>query len=199
MNTPTISDHIHDEALIDYCDAGPRWDPILSAYFYHLDPISFTLTQLAPPGSSPPATSNITSFFYYTGLWGDAQYPDNDSRQKTVPHFGIKRFVSGPTGPATKQLVRKGIAPDEGKHRSWTEWAVGVVMSLYPCCIRGWRKWVWGFVLLGVLLSVPFGIWYALRRYKTRRGYKRVETDVQLDDLNWRENSSPTRSATELR
>ncbi|KAK1255589.1 hypothetical protein MKX07_007848 [Trichoderma sp. CBMAI-0711] len=72
-------DHIHDSALIDYCDAGRLWDPVLSAYFYHLNPATFQLTHLFQSESNVSKGSNLTSFFYYTGLWGDAQYPDSDS------------------------------------------------------------------------------------------------------------------------
>ncbi|RFU79324.1 vacuolar sorting-associated 62 [Trichoderma arundinaceum] len=123
------SDHVHDAALIDYCDAGKLWDPVLSAYFYHLDPESFALTRLFSSESNISTTSNLTSFFYFTGIWGDAQYPDDDSRQKTVPHFGLKRFVSGPQGPIVKDLVRKGLYPNQREKKPWMQWAVGIFMS----------------------------------------------------------------------
>jgi hypothetical protein len=47
--------HIHDKALLDYCDAGIRWDPILSALFYRLNSTTMTLTRLHHP-SSPPSS-----------------------------------------------------------------------------------------------------------------------------------------------
>ncbi|KAH8653631.1 hypothetical protein BX600DRAFT_515886 [Xylariales sp. PMI_506] len=189
-NYPTPGDHVHDAVLIDYCDAGPTWDPVFSAYFYHLEPSSLTLTRMFPPSGSNtiPASSNSTSFFYYTGIWGDAQYPDTDPRQKTVPYFGIKRYVSGPTGPVDKQLVRKGLFPDHPSQKSWVQWGVAVFMSWYPCCIRGWRVWVSMTLLFGGLVLVGLGIRYGIRRYKAR-GYTKIgmEEEVALNDLDRRE------------
>lgn len=167
---------------MDYSDTGQLWDPILSAYFYHLEPISFTLTRLFPPGPIFPATSNFTSFFYFTGIWGDAQYPDNDPRQKTVPYFGLKRFVSGPQGPVVKHLVRKGLFPDQRERKSWVQWGVGVFMSWYPCCLRGWRIWVSGTVVIGLVVLMVFGVRHGVKRYRMK-GYKRVETEIPLNDL----------------
>jgi hypothetical protein len=188
--TCPCSDHIHDEVLIDYCDAGPLWDPILSAYFYHLDPTSFTLTRLTTSESSSSnnssPTDDLTSFFYYNGLWGDAKYPDSHPLQKTVPYFGLKRFVSGPKGPAVKHLLRKGLAPDHPREKSWVEWAVGVLMSWYPCCLRGWRVWVSLGVFLAMVVLVVVGIVRVVRRFRgPRKGgeYKLVEGDIPLEEM----------------
>lgn len=197
INHPS-SDHVHDEVLVDYCDAGQVWDPVLSAYFYHLDPASFTLTRLLPSGSSSAAAPNLTSFFYFTGMWGDAKYPDDDPRQKTVPYFGLKRYVSGPAGPAEKQLVRKGLFPDHRESKSWIQWAVGIFMSLYPCCLRGWRAWVSGTVVIGLVALLVLGIRFGVRRYRLK-GYKRVETEIPLNDLECREDVGLHRAEVDQR
>lgn len=174
---------------MDHCDAGQLWDPVLSAYFYHLEPKSFTLTRLSPRGSDKPIDSNLTSFFYYDGIWGDAQYPEDHPRQKTVPYFGLKRYVSGPQGPAVKQLVRKGLFPDRLRTKSWIEWAVGVFMSVYPCCIRGWRLWVSLVVIIGLVALLVIGIRRGARWYGVRgKGYKKVETGIPLEDMDSSEN-----------
>ncbi|KID79757.1 uncharacterized protein G6M90_00g016330 [Metarhizium brunneum] len=135
-NYASSGDQIHDTVLVDYCDAGQLWDPTLSAYFYHLEPTNFTLTRLFPSATALPATPDLTSFFYFTGIWGDAQYPDDHPLQKTVPYFGLKRFVSGPQGPIVKQLVRKGLFPDQRERKPWPQWAVGIFMS-WTCGIGG--------------------------------------------------------------
>lgn len=176
---------------MDYCNAGQRWDPVASAFLYRLDPSTFKLTRLFISGSSNQ-TSNSTSFLYFSGLWGDFQYPDDHPRQKTVPHFGLKRFVSGPTGPLSKQLIRHGLFPDHREKKSWVQWGVRIFMSLYPCCFRGWRAWVTGVISAGVLISTVLGIRYGLRWYlTTRRGYNKVNDigeDVPLSSLDYRDN-----------
>lgn len=128
-------------------------------------------------------SSNLTSFFYYTGIWGDAQYADDDPRQKTVPHFGLKRFVSGPQGPIVKNLVRKGLRPDQREKKPWMQWAVGIFMSWYPCCLRGWRLWVSVTVVIGTVILLAFGVRHGVKVYRTKKGYKRLETDIPLHDI----------------
>ncbi|KAF2845704.1 hypothetical protein T440DRAFT_260367 [Plenodomus tracheiphilus IPT5] len=183
-NHPQHSDQVHDAALVDYCDAGYRWDPILSGYFYHFDPSSITLTPLDYPASSA-AYPYPTSFLYYKGTWGDSQYPDSDPRQKTVSYFHLLRFTSGPKGPLSKSLVRKGLYPDQRHKKTWMEEAVGLYMSWYPCCLKSWRGWVLaGFVVsVPVLVLVALRIKYTLVRYNYKKGYKRVEIEVPLDDM----------------
>ncbi|KAL6899965.1 hypothetical protein GGI43DRAFT_405934 [Trichoderma evansii] len=183
-NYATSGDHVHDSALIDYCDAGKLWDPTLSAYFYHLDPANFKLTRLFTSISNTAVASNMTSFFYYTGLWGDVQYPDSDDRQKTVPKFGLKRFVSGPNGPIFKNLVRKGLVPDEREKKTWMQWGVGIFMSWYPCCIRGYRIWVSVAVIIAFIILTVFGVRHGVKKYRRTKGYQKLDTDIPLRDMN---------------
>lgn len=180
--------HVHDAVIQDYCDAGQRWDPVSSAYFYRFDAVTSELAQIFPPGASQG--SNFTSAIYFSGLWGDTMYPDSDPRQRIVRRFGLRRYVSGPTGPMSKQLVRKALFPDHRQPKSWLQWGVGVVMALYPCCLRGWRIWVSGAMLIAVLVSIVVGIIVAVRRYRSRKkGYEKVNAgaDVPLDDLRYRD------------
>ncbi|KAF4919203.1 putative vacuolar protein sorting-associated protein TDA6 [Colletotrichum viniferum] len=183
---------VHNAALVDYCDEGEKWDPVLSAYFYRFHADSFTVTRVEPPEQSFPklaSDANLTSLFYYTGRWGDLQWLDSDPRQQTVPRFGLKRFESGPTGPRHKHLVRKGLKPDHRRKMGWTEWAVGIYMAWYPCCLKGWRKWVLfgGFVVM--LSAIVVGIVIGVRRYR-RRKYQRLQAeDIPLDDWVLEEDS----------
>jgi hypothetical protein len=183
------SDHVHDYVLVDYCDAGQRWDPVLSAYFYHIDPASFGLTRLFLPSEQSIANaSNSTSFFYFEGKWGDQQYPDEDPRQVTVPYFKLKRFLTGPTGPRAKQLIRKGLYPDHRHKQTWVEWGVGLYMAFYPCCLKGWRAWVSGVFVLGSLVVIGMGVLYGIKRYR-RRGYRRLETEIPMHELEGRDST----------
>lgn len=179
------SDQIHNVAVLDFCDDGPKWDPVLSAYFYHFDPATFTFTSLVPPGESSASSNpaNLTSFLYFTGIWGDDQYPDSDPRQATVQHFGLKRFLSGPTGPRWKHLDRKNLIPP-GRHKpGLMESLAGIYLKLYPCCLRGWRVWVSLGALIVILSGVGIGIKVALSRYRSTVAYKKVQgNEIQLDD-----------------
>ncbi|CAG1977436.1 unnamed protein product [Fusarium graminearum] len=130
-NYPSRGHQIHNAALFDYCDEGKIWDPVLSAYFYRFNPDTSTITPIISP-LKPSATKpaqNLTSWFDFVGHWGDIRYPDSDPRQKTVPHFGLKRFNSGPNGPRFKHLVRKGLVRDHPRMTGWKEWAVSIFMA----------------------------------------------------------------------
>lgn len=167
--------------LIDFCLAGLRWDPIQSAYFYRFTPANYSLTRLAAPGSShPPNSSDLTSFLYFDGIWGDAEFPADNPLQKTVPLFGLKRFIKGPTGPLDKQLVRTGLYPDHAGSKTWVRFFVGLFMSVYPCCLRGWRKWVSVTVLVASIVSMVLTVRYGVKRYRTR-GYTKLRTDALVD------------------
>lgn len=185
MNWHASSQQVHNAVIIDLSDAGQIWDPVLSAYFYRFEPDSFTITPLVPPKESSPQSSpaNFTSFFYFKGIWGDTQYADSDPRQETIPNFGVKRFLDGPTGPRDKHLVRKGLRPDEKRYMSWTEWAVTLFMAWYPCCIRGWRKWISLGVIIASIAGIVVGIILGIRTYRVRRTYRKVQVeDIPLVD-----------------
>ncbi|KAF9871798.1 vacuolar protein sorting-associated protein 62 [Colletotrichum karsti] len=133
-NYAAAGNQIHNVVLVDYCDEGQKWDPVLSAYFYRFDAQSFRFTRIDPPdglASSPSPSANLTSLIYYAGRWGDAQWPDSDPRQDTVPKFGLKRFNAGPTGPRHKHLVRKGLKPDQRRKMGWTEWFVDKMATAF--------------------------------------------------------------------
>lgn len=186
-NFVSEGDHVHDSVLLDYCDAGQLWDPVSSAFFYHMDPTSFKLTRLFTPESTSPRDSNLTSFFYFNGIWGDTQYAGDDPRQRTVPVFGLKRYVSGPQGPIFKGLVRKGLFPDNPEPKKFIQLAVGFLMSWYPCCLRGWRFVASLTVMVACITLIVMGIRYGVRRYRMRKGYKRIDAEIPLEDLDSRE------------
>ncbi|KAM5354828.1 hypothetical protein ACJ41O_001474 [Fusarium nematophilum] len=187
-NYPASGKQIHNLVLYDNCDEGQRWDPILSAYFYRFDPATSTLTPLTPPNqtSPPPPSTNLTSFFYFSGRWGDWQYPNSDPRQRTIPKFDLKRFETGPTGPIHKPLIRKGLMPDGKREVSWMEWGVRTYLMFYPCCLRGWRFWVSMAVIVTVLVGGAAGVVLGIRRFR-RRAYRRLQTeeteDIAMEEL----------------
>ncbi|KAF4978212.1 hypothetical protein FZEAL_5373 [Fusarium zealandicum] len=179
---------VHNAGLLDYCEAGQKWDPVLSAYYYRFDAATFTITPLIPPKqpSTSSPSSNLTSWFYFKGQWGDRTYPDSDPRQETLPRFKLKRFETGPNGPRFKHLVRKGLVRDEQRKKSWQERFVTIYMYLYPCCIRGWRIWMSLGALAVLLAGAVIGIIMGIRRFKTRgAAYTKIhDEDIALED--WR-------------
>ncbi|CCD55659.1 hypothetical protein ACHAPC_005269 [Botrytis cinerea] len=90
--------------LQDYTSRGTIWDPVLSSYFYTYD--------IATKKFSKASEDSPVQAMEYLGKWGDAQYPEDDKRQKKF--FGFWKYVGGPTGPATKGLVRDKVCPDNG-------------------------------------------------------------------------------------
>ncbi|KAK5679348.1 hypothetical protein LTS10_008163 [Elasticomyces elasticus] len=91
----------------DHTDAGPVWDPTLSAYYVKYDAASSTF--IAYDDNTP------TDWLKFTGHWGDQQYPKSDTRQKTILGIdGTQKYTGGPTGPEDKQLNRTKVCPDNG-------------------------------------------------------------------------------------
>jgi hypothetical protein len=91
--------------LQDYTEKGTYWDPTLSAYMYRFDASANSFT---PYGEGAP-----TGWLDFKGRWGDQEYPTSDMRQ--VKLFGQAKFVTGPTGPADKQLNRSDVCPVNGQ------------------------------------------------------------------------------------
>jgi hypothetical protein len=89
----------------DHTDAGPLWDPTLSAYFYQYNAKADSFTAYD--------SSHPTAYLNFNGKWGDQQYPGSDRRQSDF--FGLKKHGGGPTGIRNKQLNRKKVCPDNGQ------------------------------------------------------------------------------------
>lgn len=89
----------------DHTDAGPVWDPTLAAYYYTYNTSTSKFT--AYNSSSTPV-----NWLYFTGNWGDEEYPQTSPRQHCI--FGIDalcQWTGGPTGPLDKDLNRKNVCP----------------------------------------------------------------------------------------
>jgi hypothetical protein len=119
---------------------------------------------------------------HFNGPWGDAEYADDNPDQATVPLFGLKRYISGPKGPAFKQLIREGLFPDKLKSKTSSQWVVETFMPWYRCCLRGGRIWVSGIMFIVSVIFVALGARCVWKRYK-KNGYERVDTAIPLEDL----------------
>lgn len=186
--TCSYSERKHNAGLLDFCDEGHKWDPLLSAYFYHFDAHTTTFTRiLSPNETSISPSSNLTSFLYFSGLWGNLQLAETDPRQETVPYVGMKRFVTGPTGPRHKQLVRKGLRPDSRRRHGWSERGVYILMFLYPRFLKGWRKWVSLLFVVVIAAGLVLGIRRGIKRF-SKSPYRKLHTeDIHLDDWTMEE------------
>lgn len=81
-------------------------------------------TTLTPASSNPRAP---TSWFHFTGPWGDELYGLFDIRQWRI--FGQYHYVTGPMGPKFKHLGREKVCQtdrcrilhsiEEGKRKAW--------------------------------------------------------------------------------
>lgn len=111
-NYATVGKHDHtipdlnlpNGFILDHTSKGTRWDPTLNAYFYDYCGNSSMFESV---NGSPVAAME------FRGRWGDEQYPAGDPRQPE-PFFGFVKYVSGPSGPITKQLEREKVCPDNG-------------------------------------------------------------------------------------
>jgi hypothetical protein len=148
--------HIHDEALIDITDKGRLWNPIPLAYLYKYDPLS---DILSPAGSE----SNPVDWFHFIGHWGDEQLPDSDEHQKTVPHFGLKKYVGGPTGPKFKHLDRSGISPVRVPDQQLLRMAVRTYIYVYNL-VHNPVAWI---VLVLIIVAVAAARWLPLSQVKS--------------------------------
>lgn len=106
--------------LKDLTDKGPLWDPALNNYAFWYDyEIDRQEEEDDPLGkkertSLTPAASNPhlpTSWFHFTGYWGDDTYPLADRRQWRL--FGEYHYTTGPLGPKFKNLERKKVCQNE--------------------------------------------------------------------------------------
>jgi len=64
----------------------------------------------------------------------------------------------------------------------WKEWAVGVFMYWYPCCIRGWRLWRSLGIMAVMMSAFVLAVVYGIRRLKTWR-QRQVYTKLKNDDI----------------
>ena len=122
--------------LADVTDRGPLWDPALNHLAYHFN-TSITHDQDAKSISSfsslfqsrdqelhvmqdtlQPASCNPaapTSWWWYSGHWGDKFYELMDLRQWRFA--GQYHYVNGPLGPLFKNLGRNKVCQSRGSCR----------------------------------------------------------------------------------
>jgi hypothetical protein len=82
------------------------------------------------------------------------------------------------------------LYPDRRRRKTWLEWRIEWIVRLWPCCIQGWRKWMSGMVVVGVVVGLGAGAvvgmsaaWRRVRGCCRRRGYQKVgeETSGEME------------------
>ena len=102
-NYVSVGQHSHDlpfYMLSDFTDRGPLWDPRENylAYIYNGENV------LMADGSIPGREESYGDWLAFLGHWGDQKLGPLDPRQRFHPFEW--RFIDGPTGPLTKNLMR---------------------------------------------------------------------------------------------
>lgn len=84
------------------------------SYIYDSEWKNFTKAVGVGPGWLDEISEDST-WLNWEGHWGDQQYPESDPRQECLAVRGSSecRYVSGPTGPITKNLNREAVCEDE--------------------------------------------------------------------------------------
>jgi hypothetical protein len=105
--------------LNDYTDQGLLYDPAQSAYWYKWTaPTSdLGLNDDKWGKFTPFDESSPVGYLNYYGRWGDARYPKNDKRQRSVLDMFFK-YEDGPTGPGDKDLGRENVWSGSN-HKIW--------------------------------------------------------------------------------
>jgi hypothetical protein len=80
--------------------------------------------------------------------------------------------------------------PDHQHVGSWTEWGIGVYMSLYPCCLKGWRIYLSVVAIITVFAGLIIGLILGVKVFGRRRGYKKVDQDTDIPLLDTRNRGS---------
>jgi hypothetical protein len=113
---------------------------------------------------SPAGSKNYpVDWFHFIGRWGDKQLPDSNEYQKTVPHFGLKKYVDGPTGPKFKHLDRSGISPVKVTDQQLLRIAVSIYIHIYYL-VHNPVTWI---VLVLIIVAVATLKWLPLSQVRS--------------------------------
>jgi hypothetical protein len=136
---------------------------------------------LTPTSLTPNAP---TSWFIYSGCWGDKEYPSDDPRQYHAAIVGEKHYVSGPRGPRFKALGRKNVCPrDTCVLKSTVEPRIWIVNAVYD----------WVVVCVTFLIVCGFAATgYSIA--KCWMGRRQVDTKIEEEDaLSQGDGDTPVR------
>ncbi|KAH0286396.1 hypothetical protein M436DRAFT_76766 [Aureobasidium namibiae CBS 147.97] len=103
------------DIVTDTTDAGTYWDVTQNYRGYYYTNATGVVTNAGgvDVGGIEQASETV-DWLYWSGMWGDEQYPTSDSRQNCA--LGIDdlcHYQSGPTGPLTKNLGRTAVCQKE--------------------------------------------------------------------------------------
>lgn len=142
-NYVSVGQHPHDlpyEILSDFTDRGPLWDPTKNYLGYSYDGDFVYPAKENANHKHTGRELDYDDWLSFTGHWGDKQLPSDDPRQRFMLVGGHK-YIDGPRGPLTKNLIR--LTPCE-RHKWWNfwngcnireniKWGIGVESEGYNC------------------------------------------------------------------
>ncbi|KAK9453585.1 hypothetical protein V1511DRAFT_503962 [Dipodascopsis uninucleata] len=100
--------------LTDVTDSGILWDVTLNyrGFFYDNSTGIFSCATGADIGGNEQVDEGV-SWLSFSGLWGDEQYALDDIEEEQYCISSECHYVTGPTGPAFKNLGRNAVCEDE--------------------------------------------------------------------------------------
>lgn len=108
--------------LFDQTDHGPIWIPSKNYLSYTFDGHHIYYGKGYNDKSNNERESQLGNWLLYSGHWGDRRLLVEDERQKEyLPR--VYKFVNGPEGPLSKNLMRVSPCPNGDTKKWWKLWA----------------------------------------------------------------------------
>ncbi|ODQ63463.1 hypothetical protein NADFUDRAFT_53132 [Nadsonia fulvescens var. elongata DSM 6958] len=115
-NYAAVGQHSHDipyYILSDFTDRGPLWDPAQNCLAYTFDGTTVTHAN----GSHPGREETYGDWLNFAGHWGDKKLSPDDPKQEW--HVFEWKYIDGPLGPLSKNLLRSSVCQ---RSKWWNFW-----------------------------------------------------------------------------
>ncbi|ODV76981.1 uncharacterized protein CANTADRAFT_27407 [Suhomyces tanzawaensis NRRL Y-17324] len=142
-NYVSVGQHPHDlpyAILSDFTDRGPLWNPTKNYLGYTYDGEFVYPVENNSNAKHVGRELEYDNWLSFPGHWGDKQIPDSDPRQRNL-FIGGYKYIDGPTGPLTKNLLRLQTCERNKWWNFWKgcnvreniKWGIGVESEGYNC------------------------------------------------------------------
>lgn len=142
-NYVSVGQHPHDlpyGILSDFTDRGPLWNPTKNYLGYSYDGNFVYPTKNNANSKHRGREEEYGNWLSFTGNWGDKKLTDDDPRQQHL-FIGGYKYIDGPHGPLTKNLVRLKTCERNKWWNFWNgcnvreniKWGIGIESEGYNC------------------------------------------------------------------